>query len=324
MNKKFRTFVEARKYVHSQGLKSNKEWRIFHKSDRKPADIPTAPNKIYAKEWTSWGDWLGTGFTAFHKRNYLLFTKAVQFVNGLDIKNKDQWELYCKSGKKPANIPSNPHIPYKKEWKGWGYWLGTRNIRPQDRKFRSFEDARIFVRSLGLNSQREWTAYYKSGKKPQDIPSAPQRTYKKGWKGMGDWLGTGVVAPQEKEFLPFEKARQFIKDQHLASVTHWRKFLKSEKNPGNIPANPEVIYKNKGWINYGDWLGTGTVATFNRKYLSFNDAKIVYKNLAKKHGIRNRTDWIRYINSHKIPAELPKYPWEQYAKEKVIRKMKRK
>ncbi len=49
--------------------------------------------------------------------------------------------------------------------------------------------ARAFVRRLGLISQREWSAYCKSGKKPKDIPQAPNEVYANdGWVGLGDWL----------------------------------------------------------------------------------------------------------------------------------------
>jgi hypothetical protein len=35
---------------------------------------------------------------------------------------------------------------------GWGRWLGTENINNKDREFRSYEDARTFVRSLKLRT----------------------------------------------------------------------------------------------------------------------------------------------------------------------------
>jgi hypothetical protein len=51
--------------------------------------------------------------------------------------------------------------------------------------------ARGFVRNLGLKSETEWRDYRRSGRKPADIPSNPNRTYAdSGWAGMADWLGT--------------------------------------------------------------------------------------------------------------------------------------
>ena len=51
------------------------------------------------------------------------------------------------------------------------------------KQFRDFEEAREFVRSLNLKGQKEWHEYCKSGKKPDDIPQKPERTYKNEWKG---------------------------------------------------------------------------------------------------------------------------------------------
>jgi hypothetical protein len=80
-------------------------------------------------------------------------------------------------------------------WVSWGDWLGTSRVSNRRRKFWSFVKARAFVRNLGLESETDWREYRKSGKKPDYIPSNPNRTYAdSGWTGMGDWLGTGRVA----------------------------------------------------------------------------------------------------------------------------------
>ena len=62
-----------------------------------------------------------------------------------------------------------------------------------------------------LKTISEWRQYCKSGKKPKDIPSNVDATiaYKEEWKGWGDWLGTGFVAFRERNYLPFEEAKDF-------------------------------------------------------------------------------------------------------------------
>ena len=66
--------------------------------------------------------------------------------------------------------------------------------------WRSFEEAREFVRQLGLQNTDEWFEYHTSGQRPDDIPSNPNKTYASEFKGYGDWLGTGAVANQGREF----------------------------------------------------------------------------------------------------------------------------
>lgn len=94
-------------------------------------------------------------------------------MHSLNLKTQKQWNAYCKSGKKPQNIPLYPHREYKQDWKGWGDWLGTGRIANQNRTFRSFEEARKFAHSLGLREMREWVKYCASGKKPIDIAAIP-------------------------------------------------------------------------------------------------------------------------------------------------------
>jgi hypothetical protein len=55
--------------------------------------------------------------------------------------------------------------------------------------YRSFNVARKYIHNIELKSQKEWFEYTKSGKKPADIPSNANVTYKKYWKGYDDWLG---------------------------------------------------------------------------------------------------------------------------------------
>jgi hypothetical protein len=111
-------------------------------------------------------------------KQYRDFESAREFVRKLGLKSVKYWMAYCKSGNKPDNIPSSPKNNYKNDFKGMGDWLGTGNVKPGDKQFRPYKEAREFARSLNLNGQIEWSEYCKSGDKPDDIPSSPWRTYK--------------------------------------------------------------------------------------------------------------------------------------------------
>ena len=111
------------------------------------------------------------------------------------------------------------------------------------KQYRDFESAREFVRKLGLKNSRDWEKYCQSKNKPNDIPSAPLKIYKnKGWKGMGNWLGTGVVANQIK-YRSFIEARQFVRKLKLKGTKEWKEYCKSGNKPDDIPAAPWKTYK---------------------------------------------------------------------------------
>lgn len=83
------------------------------------------------------------------------------------------------------------------------YHQDERHSLTYARKYRTFRSARAYVRSLGLASQSEWTAYIKSGRKPDDIPAAPWQVYESaGWAGTRDWLGTGRKRPVQRMDSP--------------------------------------------------------------------------------------------------------------------------
>ena len=87
-----------------------------------------------------------------------------------------------------------------------GRLVGTGTIATFNRKYLDFETARAHVRALKLKGKEEWGKYTKSGSKPLEIPFHPERTYKKEWKGFGDWLGTGAIATFNRKYLDFETA----------------------------------------------------------------------------------------------------------------------
>ena len=95
---------------------------------------------------------------------------------------------------------------------------------------------------------------------PKDIPIQPYKVYKNnGWNGLGDWLGTGIIATNLRKYRTFKQARDFVHSLNLNSQKEWKIFckgqlLKKGVLPSDIPAAAHRIYKNKGWKGYRDWL----------------------------------------------------------------------
>jgi hypothetical protein len=181
------------------------------------------------------------------RANWRSFEDARTFARSLSLKSEHEWRAYCRSGKKPADIPAKPSVIYaNRGWVGMGDWLGTGTIATHLRQYRSFKDARAFVRRLGLKSRSEWNKYCASGKAPADIPGAPWKTYQAtGWAGMGDWLGTGRL--RGTGWRPFDKSRAFVHGLALQSREQWYDYCKSGRKPADIPAQPQQTYATAGW-----------------------------------------------------------------------------
>lgn len=228
-------------------------------------------------------------------------------------------------GRLPEDIPLQPERVYAaKGWKGMGDWLGTSTIAPRLRVYLPFAKAREFVRKLRLKSSKEWIAFCKGEmpdlERPANIPAKPNKTYAdKGWAGMGDWLGTGTIAPRLRIFRAFHEARAFARHLKLKRVSEWRAFCKGNMPhlgllPEDIPANPNSTYDDQGWTDWGDWLGTGNIASILRTYRPFQQARTFARNLKLKSG----TEWSAFCKSEmpqlgRLPADIPACPNQTYA-----------
>ena len=251
---KYRSFKEAKKFVHSLKLNRDQDWRDFCKSSKKPKDIPADPRYYYKNEFKGMGDWLGTGRTAFKNQKWRSYDDAKKFVHSLKLLDREDWVNYCKSGKKPDDIPVSPYNVYKNECKGMGDWLGTGRLQNQMIEFRTFDDAKKFVHSLKFKIRKEWVTFSKSGKKPKDIPTDPANVYKKEWKGWGDFLGTGRISSQvkSKQYLNPKEAlpvfRKLAIEYGLKNKKDWDQFAKTHKNlleKLRIPAHPLHVYSKE-------------------------------------------------------------------------------
>ncbi|MEI6176523.1 MAG: DEAD/DEAH box helicase family protein [Verrucomicrobiota bacterium] len=335
--REYRRFGEAREFVCGLGLKSRNEWGNYCNGNLPekgtlPFDIPAVPDGVYRDQgWVGFGDWLGTGSVATHLRQYRPFREARAFVRGLGLKTGREWLEFCKGnltekGVLPSDIPSNPNNTYaKKGWMGMGDWLGSGKIANRQRQFRRFEDARTFARSLGLKGYADWRNFCKEGMPekgmlPSNIPAKPDRTYsEKGWLGWGDWLGTGIVAPQLRNYRPFREARAFAQGLKLKNQNEWKEYCKGNSPdkgvlPSDIPAKPDNCYADQGWAGMGDWLGTGTIASFRRQYRSFESAR----DFVSKIGLKNVREWWEFCKGrfpHKVslPSDIPANPQNSYS-----------
>jgi hypothetical protein len=277
------------------------------------------------------GDWLGTGTVATRNRRYRNFESAKRFIHSLGLKSQKDWFLLNRgelvgAGLLPPDIPKAPHLTYAQHgWVGWGDWLGTGNPAPGTKKYRTFREARRYVRSLRLESAKQWRSFYRGqlkgkGTLPKDIPVNPDIYYRtRGWTNWGDWLGTGRVADNKKVWRPFAKARAYVHRLKLKGQGDWSKFrtgrLKgAPKRPIDIPSNPNTTYKGRGWVSWGDWLGTYTTATRLRKYRPFRDAR----KFARSLRLNTEAEWLEFCRGERpdlgsLPQDIPVNAYQTYA-----------
>ena len=128
---------------------------------------------------------------------------------------------------------------------------------------------------------------------------------------MGDFLGTGRELNLKVQYRSFKLAREYIQSLGLKNQEEWRQYTKGGKKPDDIPAGPGRYYKDKSWKGMGDWLGTGAIASFNKKFRTFASSQVFVRQL----GIKSMAQWKGYVKSGKKPDDIPTNPDNYYKTE---------
>ena len=198
-------------------------------------------------------------------KDFTSFDDAKGFAHTLKFTTQKEWQAWCKTSARPANIPSNPAYAYKDHgWQGYGHWLGTGKVAYGQEHFWGFKQAHEYALNLKLRGVSEWEKWSKGPKRPTQIPTNPHRTYKnRGWQGHGHWLGTSTKGrPHAKKDL--KRARKASTtafdgpgDERKAGTTAF-------DGPGDGPGNGPGDERKAGTMAFdgpGDERPAGGVVT---------------------------------------------------------------
>ncbi len=202
------------------------------------------------------------------------YAEAQALVQRLGLKTQKQWRAW-RRGDRPdlppvlADHPSSPNETYRNlGWTTWGEFFGTGVKWSGGKTYLTYEEARAFVRKLGLKSPNEWTPYsvgklLGKGKRPEIIHSRPHEYYPD-WVSWPDFLGY----EKKQDWWPFEQSRAWVHKLELwrlrpqgGGQRSWKdycvnKFSNLPKRPEDfIPTAPDMVYAKSGWKGFQDWVG---------------------------------------------------------------------
>lgn len=177
-----------------------------------------------------------------------------------------------------------------------------------------YDDAKSWIKeNLSCKSKNEWFRLNAENKISSFIPKDPYHHYKnKGWVSWGDFLKTGRVQDNNiiTNYMSYESAKKIIKTMSISTFNCWKKLIKEKKVPKNIPNKPDRFYKKRGWISWGDFLGTDKIANQNKKFISYENAKKWLKN--NNLIFKSRKEWFNFCKSNKRPNFIPSNPDKTY------------
>lgn len=108
---------------------------------------------------------------------------------------------------------------------------------------------------------------------------------------------------------PFEEARKYVTSLSLTGIQHFYQASKESAFPNDIPKRPDSAYKNLGWIDWPDFLGTDNL-NFRKHntYKSYNEAVAFL--LPQK--LKSANEYRNFITVNKYD-DLPAWPSQSYS-----------
>lgn len=265
--------------------------------------------------------------------SYLEFTEARRAVRALELRGTDDWERLLKGKlnglKLPQGVPATPQAVYRgRGWRSFPDFLGPGPRYPEEElgEFWDFEQCRTYARSLGLPDYRSWREYCRGdmrvtkGTRPRCLHSNPNRAFSSQWEGWSDFLGNSPMRAKgvHRRWLPFAEARDFVHGLGLSGEHAWRSWLRGKRydlppRPSSIPAAPDRIYEESGWLGWGDWVGTGTPHWSEWEYWCFDRARSFARGLR----LSSSVDWRGWVKGERPglparPREVPTRPEQHY------------
>lgn len=140
------------------------------------ADENNSPYKRRSLAWTN------------RYRRLIPYESARARAMGLGLRSKAEWDEYQENGESFEHgpyLPARPDLMYPDEWVSWDDFLGI--MRP-------YEEARLMVRTLGIQTSDEYQQFVNNDKKRAEglrIPAKPHIFYRnKGWTTFEDFFGS--------------------------------------------------------------------------------------------------------------------------------------
>lgn len=130
--RKYLSYSALETTVRDFGIKNKDQYEKWVRNE-KPKSVPLYPWRVY-EEWTSWGEFLGTGniFIPFHtykelrKKNWKTYWDAARWVQQQNYKTSYEFLEAYEKGEVPHDIPKCPPQVYSEQYKGG--WTGWKNF----------------------------------------------------------------------------------------------------------------------------------------------------------------------------------------------------
>ena len=122
------SYLEAVDKLREFKIQTASEYTRLRINGQLPERLPLNPKIVYQNQgWRSWLHFLGSSkrFLPFEDARIKI---AELIPDDFSPRTHPGWLKWCRTGKRPYGVPSNPDKVYRPEggWKGWKHWMSAK------------------------------------------------------------------------------------------------------------------------------------------------------------------------------------------------------
>lgn len=194
------------------------------------------------------------------KSAYLTYEELKKYVKERNIKTKNEYLENLRKDYKYNEklIPYNPSTFYSKDiWKGWSIFLKNKIYKKSKYAvYYPYDECKEVIKKYNFKSKSDFiNRISEIIKSDNRIPYNPYVVYRNEWVDWIEFLNTNNLNSSKIEYLSFDDARKVARSFNFKMQKEWRNIDIDILIKNSIPRKPERTYKNKGWIDWYDFLG---------------------------------------------------------------------
>jgi hypothetical protein len=190
----------------------------------KTIPIPTRPEKVFSKEFISFGHFLSN--KNIKNIKYYKYQECIDFLKDKNLKNVKNFRL----NRKMFNwifIPSNPEKYFKDDFISYNIFLSNNSISNKNKKFLSYIEAKEFLRKFKFKSINEYKCHIKE-RNICFLPVNPNNFYKNEYISDADYLSNHDIISSISLHNQYDIniLKKFVKDNNLETYLEYLIFLR--------------------------------------------------------------------------------------------------
>lgn len=309
------TYEECKTWAKKNCIQTAKQW--YSLKERLPFNMPTAPDRAFKGRWTTWEDFLGTNKlsgTSIAERVMRLVLDSI-FSPKAKVHRKQTTQ--GSSGKNLQVDMLYPNLKLAIEYDGEFYHLNKEDLdenKTKDLQNCGWKVIRIREGKLDVIDPLWDVRIRKSHKKEEGVKIVLRhildlnhkslitlnQNNKEGLEGLLENLDLFKFyhkIGKHSEFLTYKKCQKWAIKHKISSETQWREFRHKMEKDG-VPRNPDVVYKDKGWVNWPTFLENGQRSK-RENWATYEEVMA----WARNSGVKSAREWYRL--GSKRPNNMP-------------------